>query len=286
MKIEYEKILPDSGSSFKLIHWKSENDRFFWHYHPEHEIVFVRKGSGRRHIGNHISNYEEGELVFIGPNLPHTGFGYGVIGEHEEIVIQLSENFLGENFLQIPEMEEIKLLFEKAKLGVCFSGNTQKNIAERLEKMLYLPYFERLIELLWVFREMATTTEFKLLNAHGSRFDFKHQDEERINKIYAFIEQHYKKTIDINEVADLVSLTVPSFCRYFKKMTHITFTDFVNEFRVNQACRMLIEDEPVTNVCFDSGFNNISHFNKTFKHITGKSPRQYKEDYFMRKSNG
>lgn len=280
MKIEYEKISPDSGSSFRLIHWKSENDRFFWHYHPEFEIVFVRKGSGRRHIGNHISNYEEGELVFIGPNLPHTGFGYGVIGEHEEIVIQLDENFLGESFLNIPEMEEIKFLFEKAKLGVCFWGETQKMIAEKLEKMLLLSPFERLIELLIIFRTMATTQEFKLLNAHGTRFDFKHQDEQRINEVYSFIEQNYKQAIDIQEVADLVSLTVPSFCRYFKKMTHITFTDFVNEFRVNQACRMLVANHPVTNVCFDSGFNNVSHFNKTFKSITGKNPRQYREDYF------
>lgn len=282
MKIEYEKISPDSGSSFRLIHWKSENDRFFWHYHPEFEIVFVRKGSGRRHIGNHISNYEEGELVFIGPNLPHTGFGYGVIGEHEEIVIQLDENFLGKSFLSIPEMEEIKFLFEKAKLGICFLGETQKVIAEKLEKMLLLSPFERLIELLIIFRTMATTQEFKLLNAHGTRFDFKHQDEQRINEVYSFIEQNYKQAIDIQEVADLVSLTVPSFCRYFKKMTHITFTDFVNEFRVNQACRMLVANHPVTNVCFDSGFNNVSHFNKTFKNITGKNPRQYREDYFNR----
>ena len=205
-----------------------------------------------------------------------------VIGEHEEIVIQLDENFLGKSFLSIPEMEEIKFLFEKAKLGICFLGETQKVIAEKLEKMLLLSPFERLIELLIIFRTMATTQEFKLLNAHGTRFDFKHQDEQRINEVYSFIEQNYKQAIDIQEVADLVSLTVPSFCRYFKKMTHITFTDFVNEFRVNQACRMLVANHPVTNVCFDSGFNNVSHFNKTFKNITGKNPRQYREDYFNR----
>lgn len=277
MKIEYEKISPDSGSSFRLIHWKSENDKFFWHYHPEYEIVYVHKGTGRRHIGSDLANYEEGELVFMGPNLPHTGFGYGVIGEHEEIVVQLKEDFLGEKFLQAPEMLEIKKLFERSKRGISFHGKTQKVVGSKLQKMLQLPYFERLIELINIFQILATTDEFSILHADGTRFDFSHKDEDRINQIYAYVEQNYKKPIDIQEVADISNLTVPSFCRYFKKMTHLTFTDFVNEFRVNQACKLLLDGQQVSDVCFESGFNNVSHFNKTFKQLTGKSPREYKK---------
>ena len=276
MKVEYEKISPDTGSSFRLIHWKSENDRYFWHYHPEYEIVFVRKGSGKLHIGEHLKNYEEGELVFIGPDLPHTGFGYGVIGEHEEIVVQLRKDFLGEEFMQKPELQHIRKLFERAKQGLSFQGKSRKIVASKLQKMLTFSHFERLVELLNIFDILATTTEFSVLNAADKRFDFNHKDEDRINKVYEYVEQNYQKNIDIQAVADLTNLTIPSFCRYFKKISHTTYTDFVNEYRINQACRLLFENKPIADICFEVGFNNISHFNKTFKQLKGMSPREYK----------
>jgi AraC-like DNA-binding protein len=276
MKVEYEKISPDTGSSFRLIHWKSENDRYFWHYHPEYEIVFVRKGSGKLHIGEHLKNYEEGELVFIGPDLPHTGFGYGVIGEHEEIVVQLRKDFLGEEFMQKPELQQIRKLFERAKQGLSFQGKSRKIVASKLQKMLTFSHFERLVELLNIFDILATTKEFSVLNSADKRFDFNHKDEDRINKVYEYVEQNYQKNIDIQAVADLANLTVPSFCRYFKKISHITYTDFVNEHRINQACRLLFENKPIADICFEVGFNNISHFNKTFKQLKGVSPREYK----------
>jgi AraC-like DNA-binding protein len=276
MKVEYEKISTDTGSSFRLIHWKSENDRYFWHYHPEYEIVFVRKGSGKLHIGEHLKNYEEGELVFIGPDLPHTGFGYGVIGEHEEIVVQLRKDFLGEEFMQKPELQHIRKLFERAKQGLSFQGKSRKIVAAKLQKMLTFSHFERLVELLNIFDILATTNEFSVLNAADKRFDFNHKDEDRINKVYEYVEQNYQKNIDIQAVADLANLTVPSFCRYFKKISHITYTDFVNEYRINQACRLLFENKPIADICFEVGFNNISHFNKTFKQLKGLSPREYK----------
>jgi len=276
MKVEYEKISPDTGSSFRLIHWKSENDRYFWHYHPEYEIVFVRKGSGKLHIGEHLKNYEEGELVFIGPDLPHTGFGYGVIGEHEEIVVQLRKDFLGEEFMQKPELQHIRKLFERAKQGLSFQGKSRKIVASKLQKMLTFSHFERLVELLNIFDILATTTEFSVLNAADKRFDFNHKDEDRINKVYEYVEQNYQKNIDIRAVADLANLTIPSFCRYFKKISHTTYTDFVNEYRINQACRLLFENKPIADICFEVGFNNISHFNKTFKQLKGMSPREYK----------
>jgi AraC-like DNA-binding protein len=276
MKVEYEKISPDTGSSFRLIHWKSENDRYFWHYHPEYEIVFVRKGSGKLHIGEHLKNYEEGELVFIGPDLPHTGFGYGVIGEHEEIVVQIRKDFLGEDFMQKPELQHIRELFERAKQGLSFHGKSRKIVASKLQKMLTLSHFERLIELLNIFHALATATDFSVLNTADKRFDFNHKDEDRINSVYKYVEQNYQQSIDIQTVANLTSLTIPSFCRYFKKITHITYTDFVNEYRINQACRLLLENKPIADICFEVGFNNISHFNKTFKQLKGVSPREYK----------
>lgn len=276
MKVQFENIAPDSGSSFKLIHWKSENDRFFWHQHPEYEILFVKQGTGKVHIGNYVGSYNEGDLLFLGPNLPHTGLGYGVIGEHEEMIIQLKENFLGEIFWEIPEVAEIKHLFELSKQGIIFYGNEKYEIAQQIEELFQLSGIEKLIGLLQIFKKLAATQNFQLLNTHGSRFDFRHQEEERINRIYIFVEENFQQPIELQKVADLANLTVPSFCRYFKKMTRMTFTDFVNEYRINQACRLLQYDKSIAEVCFESGFSNVSHFNKTFKTIMKKSPRNYR----------
>ena len=99
-----------------------------------------------------------------------------------------------------------------------------------------------------------------------------------MQKLTCFKAKENQQNIDIQVVADLANLTVPSFCRYFKKISHITYTDFVNEYRINQACRLLFENKPIADICFEVGFNNISHFNKTFKQLKGMSPREYKSN--------
>lgn len=276
MKIEFEKIAPDSGSSFKVIQWKSKNDRFFWHQHPEFEIIYVKKGSGKLHIGNHLGKYRKGELMFLGPNLPHAGLGYGVIGQHEEIIIQLNEGFLGQEFMNAPELEKIKNLFERSVLGLTFHHKTRQLAAEKIEELINLKGLDRLMKLVEVLKLLSETPDFKVLNNANARFDFRHKDENRINKVYQYVENNYKSPIDIEAVAELSNLTLPSFCRYFKKMSHMTFTDFVNEFRVNNACKLLHSDISISEVCFESGFLNVSHFNRTFKKFKGQSPRDYR----------
>jgi len=276
MKLEYEKILPDQGSSFRVLSWHAHKDRFFWHQHPEYEIVYIHKGSGKRHIGLHLSHFEEGELMFIGPNLPHLNFGYGADDQHQEIVVQLRDDFMGSDFLQKPEMTAVKQLFERSKQGIRFFGEICPQVAAAMLRLPQLNEFGRLVELLLILQKLALTPNYELLNASDARFDYSHRDEARIKRIHAYVEAHYRQDIDLQAVANLANLTVPSFCRYFKKMMQMTFTDFVNEYRVNQACKLLVQNHPVAKACYDSGFNNESHFTKTFKAITGKTPRDYR----------
>ncbi|MCA0234037.1 MAG: AraC family transcriptional regulator [Bacteroidetes bacterium] len=277
MKTEYENITPDRGSSFKVLHWRSHEDRFFWHQHPEYEIVYIHKGSGKRHIGQHLSHFEEGELMFIGPNVPHLNFGYGADYEHEEIVVQLRDTFLGESFLQSPELQDINRLFELSKKGLNFFGETRQEVANLMLTLPQLGHFERLIQLLIILQKLATSKEYNLLKINGISYEHSHREEARIRQIYGYVEQHYQHEIDVQTVADLANLTVPSFCRYFKKITQMTFTDFVNEYRIKQASKLLVQNHSVTDVCYSSGFNNLSHFTKTFKAVTGKTPREYKK---------
>ena len=278
MKTSFEQIQNDEGSSFRLLNQKVNANDFPWnyHYHPEFELVSVYNGFGRRHVGNHLSYYDDGDLVFIGSNLPHAGFGYDAIGEHEEIVIQFKDNFLGANFFDKPEMLIIKKLFERSQQGIVFIGQTKNLVSNKLKKLPLLSNFERLLELLLIFQILAKSEEYELLNNADTRYDFSQKDQVRLKRIYEYVEQNYQNPIDIKAVASIANLTVPSFCNYFKKTVNQTFTDFMNEYRINQACKLLITEKSITDICFECGFANASYFSKVFKQIKDKSPMQFK----------
>ena len=281
MKPALEKIEPGFGSSFsaRKFGYEEKCGVIDWHFHPEYEIVFVSKGcEGKRHIGDHISYFNDGDLLFLGPNLPHFGFSNRNRAEDFEIVVQMKEDFLGQAFLKKPELSDIAQLLERAQQGISFHGSTKTAIGQRLDQMLDLNSFDRLMELLHILQALAQSDEYELLHAKGFTLEVDRQDHNRINTIYRYVEEHFQQTISLEEIAGEVNLTVPAFCRYFKKLTRMTFTQFVNEFRVTHARRLLSEaHKTVAEVCFESGFNNFSHFNKTFKAITGSSPSQYRK---------
>ncbi len=275
-----EKVVPGFGSSFTIKKFaglqRCRSD--FWHFHPEYEIVYITNGSGKRHIGNHISYYEEGDLIFLGPNLPHLSFTDDILEAHTEVVVQLRSDFLGADLWEKPEFWLIRQLFERARQGLSFSGKIKKEVGQSLLQLNELPSFERVVELLRILQQLATAEEYKLLQATGFALETNAQDRQRISAIYAYVEDHFQQNIALDDMAGEVSMTVPAFCRYFKKMTGKTFTQFVNEYRVAHASRLLANGaESISSICFDSGFNNFSHFNKQFKTITGKSPTAYRK---------
>ncbi|MVM40914.1 helix-turn-helix domain-containing protein [Spirosoma sp. HMF3257] len=278
MKLQFEKIEPEAGSSFRVIHnTEAETCRVYWHYHPEYEIVYIPFGTGQRRVGTNVSCYESGELVFIGPNLPHLNFSYGKEGQYEEIVVQMRDDFMGESFLQKPELAAVKHLFDLGHKGLTFGAVTKQQVGPWLEELPDQSPFDRFLTLLRVLQHLADAPDAEPLHANGVRFDLNPKEQERINRVCQYVEQHYAEPVVIQDVADLASLTVPAFCRYFKRMTHLTFTDFVNEYRVNQARRLLHSARTVADVGFAVGFNNLSHFNKTFRAVTGQTPSAYRK---------
>ena len=279
MKLIFENIRPDADSSFRIFSPKL-NDFFFWHYHPEYEIVYIHGADGTRHIGEHIARFEQSDLVFIGPYIPHLNFDYGIKTPYEKVVIQLREDFLSKAFALVPELSQVRELFEKAKQGVYFTGETKERIGERLKKLPELTHFEQLIELLTLFQDLATSPDLVVLNAKPIAGQYKLKEQQRLKIVYAYIEEHYKEKIDIIQMAELTHLTHAAFCRYFKKMTLMTFTEFVNQYRINQAKTLLLLDKTVSEVCFDCGFESLSYFNRIFKKITGDNPMAFKKNYF------
>ncbi len=280
MKIQKEIVLPDPGKSFKLFQPSLKN-YFYWHYHPEYELVYVEAATGIRHVGQHISSYMESDLVLIGPNIPHLNFDYGLKTEYKQVVVQLKEHFLGDAFEQTPEFDSIQKLFARAYLGLVFTGQTKKLVAGKLKYMQNLGHFGQLLCLLEVFQILATSTSDEVLELNDQDTSVKlfMNDKIRMGTVYKYIHTHYNENPDVNVVASSVHLSTAAFCRYFKKQTKMTFTDFVNQYRIAQSKTLLLGDKSVSEACFEVGFESLSYFNKRFKKLTGENPSAFKKRY-------
>lgn len=279
MKIIREDIRPDQGSSFKILLSPGLNDTFLWHFHPEYEIVYVEGSGGTRHVGGHTSVYEGSDLVFIGPDIPHLNFDYGVRTQCEQVIVQMREDFLGKEFLLAPELAVIKKLFETSHHGLSFAGHTKSLVGEKLKQLPSLAPFDQLLALLGILKIMAESTEATILNPRPAGSKSFQKEQHRMQHIYAYVEAHFDQAPDVNEIAAAVNLSTPAFCRYFKANARMTFTDFVNRYRVNQAKNFLLQDRSVSEACFAVGFESLSYFNKIFRKIVGENPSAFKKRY-------
>ena len=282
-KPKLEKVSPEFGSSFSVKHYAysaTQANPPHWHFHPEIELVYVKGGSGKRHIGSHLSYYHAGDLVLIGSMLPHRGFTDRLTGNESETVIQFRDDCFGADFFQLSEMQDVQRLLQRAKAGVSFHGAAKEKIGQRIEGMVQLDNFSKLVELLRVLQEMAETEEYSLLNADGYSFEVATSDDQRINLIYDYVQANFQRPIPLEEIAGVANMTVPSFCRYFKRISNKKFTQFTNEIRIVHACKLLTHsDSSIAEISFESGFNNFSHFNRLFKDFTGESPMAYRKQF-------
>ncbi len=282
MKISLEKIQPDLGSSFRILVNPKLQDHFYWHYHPEYEIIFISGSDGTRHIGEHLAKYEGSDLAFIGPNVPHLNFDYGIRTSYEKIVVQMSEDFLAESLQKIPELSEIRQLFERAKTVVLFRGETKRVVGERLKKLIQETHFRQFIDLMEIFQLLATSHEYEVLGVQPVGQSYNLKEQQRLRNVYHFVDQHYQRPIAMPEIVALSHLSTAAFCRYFKRMTQMTFTQFLNQYRINQAKKLLLQDYNVTEACYGSGFENLSYFNKSFKKLTNENPSEFKKRHMGR----
>ncbi len=277
-EIQLEKVDFEAGKSFKLFSPRLRNT-FLWHYHPEFELVYVEADAGIRHVGSHISGYTQSDLVFIGSNIPHLNFDYRLRSDYHQVVVQLRENFLGTAIRLSPEFSIISQLFKKAAYGVCFYGETKTIIAEKLKQLNSLNSFKQLLELMEIFHMLANSKEFEILNEEQISMQLFLKDKIRMGAVYEYIDANYNLKPDVNIVAEKVHLTTPAFCRYFKKQTHITFTDFVNQYRIDMAKNLLMQDKNITETCYAVGFESLSYFNKLFNKVVGENPSDFKKKW-------
>jgi len=261
-----------------------------WHYHPEVELIHIHEGEGMQFVGDSIKRFTSGDVLLIGANLSHywrfddAYFEATPTVAADVRVAHFCENFWGDNFLSLPENSLIQATLHRAKLGLQITGEAGKAVGQLLESSLKAEGTRRIILLLEILNFISTCNQIKELSSMGYKQNHENTEEARINRIYEYSFANFKNRIETEEIAAMAHLSPSSFCRYFKSKTRKTYSQFLIELRVSHACKLIREDRlEMKQVCFESGFNNLTSFHKSFKDITGKSPLLYQKEFFNKK---
>lgn len=256
-----------------------------WHYHPELELMLIQESTGSVFVGDGIEEFDPGTLVLVGQNLPHLWqndpeyFNDESLLKASSITIHFNNDFLG-NLQDIPELTRIHDLIQRANHGIKFSGIDNEPIAYKINSMLFLSGYERLICFLDTLMLLASHSQYKLLSSLGFMDSFKEIRHSKILPVYEYVMNNFKKPISLNLVASIANMNPSAFSRYFSSVQKKTFTQFVNEIRVGYACKLLIDgNHNIAQACFESGFNNLSNFNKHFRSIKKVAPSAYVKLY-------
>ncbi len=253
-----------------------------WHYHAEYELIYISKSTGIRFVGDSVSQFSKGDLVLVGPYLPHlwrndpSYYKEDDVNKVKTIVIKFTKDFVGDGTFNIAEFSEINSLLEQAKFGVSFSGKESKKLHQELIELIDLSPAEQLIKFLDVLCRLSSSSDQKVLSSSDMR-QYTTESSDRLSAVIKYVSDNYASYINLNDVADIACMTTNSFCRFFKKMTNKSFTQFLNEVRIRNASRLLVQQNlPVSDVCYMVGYNSITNFNKQFKQIMGSTPNSYR----------
>jgi AraC-like DNA-binding protein len=286
MQPKLEKVFSNYDSSIAVKREITPYMDYPLHYHPEFEIIYVEKSYGIRLMGNHIGNFCDGDLMFISPNLPHVWKNDNDFYLNNEnlfvdvYVIHFREDALKSGFFDLPELEHIKKLFLTGQQGMFINGIHKQKIVELIKNVYGSIGFDRLAFFLKTLDTIAKSDDYELLSNQGFTNSLSNADSERINKVMNFLMNNYNREIELDEIASLVNLNKSSFCRYFKYRTHKTCSQVLNEIRVAHACKLLVNsNKTISEICYEIGYNNISHFNRQFKLITGLTAGAYVKKY-------
>jgi len=257
-----------------------------WHYHSEVELIQIKKGEGTQFIGDSITRFKSGDVILVGANLPHYWRFDDIYYEEDTKAIadirvaHFTENFWGNQFLELPENVNLKTVLEKAKRGLQVVGKTKQVVGDLLEKLQEAEGPQRIVLLIEALNAIANGKQMPLLSSIGFRPNLMDAEKDRINAIYEYSIKNFKRKIQLEEIAEVANISPNSFCRYFKSRTRKTYSQFLIELRVGHACKLLIENNQcIKRLCYESGFNNFTSFHKYFKMITGKSPLVYQKEF-------
>lgn len=286
MKPQLLKVSTDLAHSFSARRDIMPDINNRWHYHSEIELIYFKRGSGTQFIGDSIQSFNDGDVVLIGSNLPHYWRFDDIYFEKQNSeaidvrVIHFNENFWGNNFLNLPENQELKKTLHQSKRGIQILGNDKTPIGNLISNIIDADGTKKIMILLDALLHISASKNVNYLSSIGFKYDFQESEKDRIYAIYNYTIANFKKKITLNEIAEIAKVSPNSFCKYFKSRSRKTYSQFINEIRVGHACKLLIENKMnVKEICFESGFYNFASFHKYFKSITGKSPLHYQKTF-------
>lgn len=276
-----------ANESFKA--WKNGHPytRIPWHYHPEYELTYIHKGKGTFFVGDKMLDYDEDELVLLGPNLPHEWRSEIEAAPDfftETYSIHFLYNFLGEKIFSTQEAISINEFLKSATRGIRVTNQaTRSYVREKLMELTETKGMGRIINLLQILESIHSSDEKSYICNLSIVSSFDSIQDHRITQVYEYVLKNFRKEVRISQIARLINMTSTSFCRFFKERTNKSFIKYLNEVRVGYACKLLLEAElNITQIAYESGFGNISNFNKQFKSVKNSTPSEYMEEFFKK----
>jgi len=285
MTVLFEKIIIKKDESFFIGIFQDNLEKSTWHYHNNFEISFITEGSGKRIVGDSIEEFQPGDLAFIGRNLPHVWIADKDTSTPskrtlEMVILQFTSNVLSPQLLTLPEFSNIKRALDLSERGIQIIGDTLNEVSEIMLQLPYLKSFERMLHFFKMMDIIGRSdTNKQLASRDYLRGQFT-TGNNRIEAIHEYLMKNYREDVSLEKLAGLVNMAEGSLCRFFKMNMGITIFEYLNKIKTEFACKLLMDQNlSMTEVCFDSGFNNLSHFNKQFKKITGVPPSEYRKRF-------
>lgn len=255
-----------------------------WHYHAEYELLYISKSFGIRFVGDNVSPFSPGDLVLVGPYLPHLWRNDASYYKDENnetsvktIITKFAKNFIGDNTFENPEFSKVAKLLKEANYGICFGKKISEALHKEIIELSTLSRPEQSIQLLNILHQLSSSEDKSILSSSDMR-QYTTEHSQRIDTVLKFISDNYTLNISLNDVSEVACMTTNSFCRFFKKMTNKSFTQFLNEVRIRNASRLLTQkDVSISSICYSVGYNSITNFNKQFKQIMNSTPKKFRE---------
>tara|TARA_B100001057_G_scaffold499998_1_gene612895 strand:+ start:3718 stop:4584 length:867 start_codon:yes stop_codon:yes gene_type:complete len=282
LKLQYKSF---NESNFSSVYAKRKKAPYFgvnWHFHDEFELMYIIKGEGVRVVGDRMDYFNKEELVFLGSGVPHVFKNDKNASQNEVdyIVVKFNRIIGGQDLFKIPELAPINRFLKRAGKGLIFSDTTVMKLKKQLIKLAKSKNEDRIILLLKVLKILSAQEDYNELSTDTFLLKNTSAGEDRTKKVINYISENYNKNISLEDLASISYMTTNSFCRYFKNRTGKTAFQFIREFRINKACQMLINGEKnISQICFDTGFNSLSSFNRVFKSLKHISATEYKSKY-------
>ncbi|MBE0673972.1 MAG: helix-turn-helix domain-containing protein [Bacteroidales bacterium] len=285
MAVLFEIISVKPDESFFIGIFQDNLTKSTWHYHNNFEISFITEGSGKRIVGDSIEEFQPGDLAFIGPNLPHVWIAdkeMRIFSKRtlEMVFLQFDLNVLPAQLLSLPEFRNVKRALDLSETGIQIIGDTLNEVSEIMLQLPYLKNFERMLHFFMLMDKIGgSKTNVPLASKEYLKIRFK-TGNKRIVTIHEYLMNNYQEEVNLKRIAGLVNMAEGSLCRFFKMNMGVTIFEYLNQIKTEFACKLLMDpDLSILEVCLDSGFNNLSHFNKQFKRVTGVSPSEYRKRF-------